>query len=67
MQEGGCGPAIFNAANEVAVARFLAKDIGYLEIPQLIERTLNEISCRKASSLETLLQVDAEARLRARA
>lgn len=67
MQEGGCGPAIFNAANEVAVARFLAKDIGYLEIPQLIERTLNEISGRKASSLETLLQVDAEARLRARA
>lgn len=66
MRDGGCGPAIFNAANEIAVARFLAKEIGYLEIPKLIERTLSQISTRQATSLDALLQIDTEARLLAR-
>lgn len=67
MRNGGCAPAIFNAANEIAVERFLAQEIHYLKIPQLIERTLLGMDHSQADSLETLLQIDAEARIRARA
>ncbi|MFT4901677.1 MAG: 1-deoxy-D-xylulose-5-phosphate reductoisomerase [Lentimonas sp.] len=65
MRDGGCAPAIFNAANEIAVQRFLAKEIGYLDIPKIIERTLNRITTRSIDSLQTLLQIDAEARIHA--
>jgi glyoxylase-like metal-dependent hydrolase (beta-lactamase superfamily II) len=37
---GGTAPAVFNAANEVAVAAFLKKQVPYLAIPRIIEKTL---------------------------
>lgn len=67
LRDGGCGPAIFNAANEIAVERFLAEDISYLQIPKVIERTLQAMDRSQPDSLETLLHIDAEARARARA
>lgn len=63
---GGSAPAIFNAGNEIAVERFLAKDIGYLEIPKLIEHTLRNVDSAPASDLEQLLEIDAQARQIAR-
>ncbi|MEN8662730.1 MAG: 1-deoxy-D-xylulose-5-phosphate reductoisomerase [Lentimonas sp.] len=62
MRTGGSAPAIFNAANEIAVERFLAKNIGYLEIPKVIEHTLNNVEPVAPTTLEQLLEIDAHAR-----
>lgn len=67
LRTGGAAPAIFNAANEVAVERFLAKDIAYLEIPKLIEHSLSHIHAPAQPSLEQLFATDAETRAVAQA
>lgn len=63
---GGIAPAIFNAANEIAVETFLNGKIPYLEIPEIIERSLEKISNRIPADLDDVLAADAEARQRAR-
>ena len=67
---GGTLPAVMNAANEVAVAAFLAEQIPYLGIAELVERAMNhavrEGSVKGATSIEELLAVDAETRAYAR-
>lgn len=67
---GGTLPAVMNAANEVAVAAFLAEQIPYLGIAELVERAMNhavrEGSVKEATSIEELLAVDAETRAYAR-
>ena len=67
LHSGGAAPAIFNAANEIAVERFLAKEIAYLDIPRLIGHTLAQIKSPASPSLDQLLQTDAETRAMARA
>lgn len=62
MQSGGLAPAILNAANEVAVAAFLNKAIGFTEIPQVVEQTLNQVENAAAESIELILQADRVAR-----
>ncbi|MDN5511869.1 1-deoxy-D-xylulose-5-phosphate reductoisomerase [Acinetobacter sp.] len=62
MQTGGLAPAILNAANEIAVAAFLKNNIGFTEIPQLVEQTLNQVEGGAAESIERILQVDQIAR-----
>ena len=62
LEAGGTAPAILNAANELAVAAFLSKQIHFLDIPILIEKALNSIKAAPVSSLEQLIAVDAEAR-----
>ena len=62
MRTSGSAPAIFNAANEIAVERFLAHELAYLDIPHVIEHTLSLVNAAPATNLEALLQVDAEAR-----
>ncbi len=59
---GGTGPAVLNAANEVAVSRFLKRELGFTEIAEVVERTLGKFNHRDADSLEELLAVDDEAR-----
>jgi len=63
---GGTAPAILNAANEIAVAAFLEERIPFLQIPAIVEKTLSAISVTHASSLELILEVDAQARAIAR-
>ncbi len=63
---GGVAPAVYNAANEVAVAAFLAGDLPFPRIAELIERVLSEHEARPADSLETVLDADREARSIAR-
>ena len=41
LKKGGLFPAVLNTANEVAVARFLNGEIGFLDIPKIIERTMS--------------------------
>lgn len=62
LKLSGTAPAILNAANEVAVEAFLNKQIGFMDIPQLIESVLNDISIQQASSLEVVIQADHDAR-----
>lgn len=59
---GGIAPAVFNAANEIAVEAFLRERIPYLEIPELIERALAAFPSREPESLEDVLAVDCETR-----
>jgi 1-deoxy-D-xylulose-5-phosphate reductoisomerase len=62
MQAGGVAPAVFNAANEVAVAAFLAGTLPFLAIPQVVEHTLATISLFEPADLSAVLAADAEAR-----
>ncbi len=62
LRAGGTVPAAMNAANEVAVARFLASDIGFPDIPRVIERAMEQDGGGSADTLDALLAVDAEAR-----
>ena len=62
MQAGGLSPSILNAANEVAVAAFLDEKIAFLDIPQVVEFTLNHVKNGQADSIETILQTDQCAR-----
>jgi 1-deoxy-D-xylulose-5-phosphate reductoisomerase len=64
-EAGGTAPAVFNAANEVAVALFLEGRIGFLDIPALCARVLDAHEPRAADSLATLLEVDRWARAEA--
>ena len=59
---GGTAPAVLNAANEIAVAAFLNDGLPYLQIPVVVEKTLNAIPVSSADSLNAILNVDALAR-----
>lgn len=59
---GGVAPAVFNAANEVAVAAFLDEKIPYLAIPEIIEGALAKIPAREPADLNDVLAADALAR-----
>lgn len=63
---GGTAPAVFNAANEVAVERFLADAMPFGRIAPVIERTLAAHRGGPADSLDAVLAADREARGRAR-
>lgn len=62
-EKGGTTPAILNAANEVAVAAFLTKRVGFLQIPLIIKAVLSKIPCEAASSIAIIQDVDEQARL----
>jgi 1-deoxy-D-xylulose-5-phosphate reductoisomerase len=53
---------VLNAANEVAVAAFLARQLSFTGIHQLIQKTLERVPVRPADDLEAILAADAEAR-----
>lgn len=57
--------AVFNAANEVAVQLFLERRIGFLDIVGTVERTLSAMPACALDSLEHMLAIDGEARVRA--
>lgn len=59
---GGAAPAIFNAANEAAVALFLDGHIQFGEIPVLVRHALSELVPHESLSLESLWRADAAAR-----
>lgn len=56
--DGGFAPAVLNAANEIAIARFLNKEIPYIGIPLLIEKTLNHISGNGTLTIESVTETD---------
>lgn len=64
---GGAIPAVLNAANEEAVAAFLAGRIGFLDISDMVSSTLDGYSPKAPENLDALFSIDAEARSYARA
>ncbi len=64
---GGTMPAAMNAANEVAVAAFLAGECGFLDIESVVERVMSEHDVERLDSVEQVETVDARSRVRARA
>ena len=65
-RSGGTAPAVYNAANEVAVRAFLDGRLGFLGIPDVVETVLSSMPTTPVESLEHLVEVDAEARSRSR-
>lgn len=62
MEATGTAPAILNAANEVAVERFLDEQIGFTDIPRAVEQALTQIPVRPNPTLDDLVVADEEAR-----
>lgn len=62
LQTGGAAPVVLNAANEVAVARFLAEEIGFTEIPRLIHAVMERCGATRLASLEDVFEADRAAR-----
>jgi 1-deoxy-D-xylulose-5-phosphate reductoisomerase len=65
LSAGGTAPTVLNAANELAVAGFLAGRIGFLDIAGLVDHIVSELPHAAAESLDDVLAADAEARARA--
>jgi len=66
LAAGGAAPTVLNAANEVAVAAFLNRQIGFLDIASVVERTLERAVVPQIDTLEAVWAIDHEARERAR-
>jgi 1-deoxy-D-xylulose-5-phosphate reductoisomerase len=62
LRAAGTAPAVLNAANEVAVAAFLDKQIPFLSIPRVIAAVLDTLPVHAVSCLDDVLGADAEAR-----
>jgi 1-deoxy-D-xylulose-5-phosphate reductoisomerase len=62
LEEGGARPAILNAANEIAVAAFLAERIGFLEIAAIVEDTLQRYAPEAPQTIDAVIAIDSEAR-----
>ena len=62
LEAGGTAPAVLNAANEVAVDLFLHEKIGFADIPRVIEDTIAACAGEDVPDLDTLQEIDADAR-----
>ncbi|HAG04514.1 MAG TPA: 1-deoxy-D-xylulose-5-phosphate reductoisomerase [Lachnospiraceae bacterium] len=62
IKTGGTMPAVMNAANEIAVAAFLNRRIGFTDIPKVIEKTMNKHKVIGNYTLDDVLNADKEAR-----
>ncbi|WP_024460592.1 1-deoxy-D-xylulose-5-phosphate reductoisomerase [Marinimicrobium sp. LS-A18] len=60
--QGGTAPALLNAANEVAVAAFLRRQIGFTDIPKVIESVLERVPVTEPEDLLVVQTADQEAR-----
>lgn len=62
LAKEGNAPAILNAANEIAVARFLNDEIAFAQLPDVVEHALSQVSFQSTPDLKDLLASDSEAR-----
>ena len=62
LRTGGNAPAVLNAANEIAVARFLRDELTFLDLPRVVEHALARVTLLSKPSLDDLVASDAEAR-----
>lgn len=66
LSTGGTMPAAMNAANEVAVAAFLQKQITFIDIPRLIQRVMAGHQCEELTTVDKVLQADKWSRAQAK-
>ena len=62
IEAGGSMPCVLNAANEVCVAAFLHDRIGFLQMSDVIEKTMNAVPIERTPSLEDYIRIDQESR-----
>jgi len=62
IEDGGSMPCVLNAANEVCVAAFLHDRIGFLEMSDVIEKTMETVPFNAVPSLDDYFEIDAESR-----
>ncbi len=62
MRAGGAAPCILNAANEIAVAAFIAGQVAFLDIAAIVADTLGQVASAPVTTIADVLAVDAEAR-----
>jgi len=62
LQAGGTATAILNAANEIAVEKFLSEKIRFTDIARVVETTLENVAGHTASTLQVILEDDQAAR-----
>jgi len=65
LQNGGSMPCILNAANEIAVDAFLNDRIGFLDIPYILEKSMQSVEFIKSPTFEDLISTNTEARKKA--
>ena len=58
MEAGGSMPTVFNAANERAVAKFLDRKIGFLDIPEIIGEAMEKHTAIKNPDLDAILETE---------
>ena len=66
LKEGGAAPVVMNGANEELVAMFLRGEIGFLDIPETIERVMQASDFAAPATVEDILEIDRESRIMAR-
>lgn len=62
LEEGGSLPAVLNAANEIAVSAFIDSKIKFLDIPKIVQRTMDAHDVFSFSAIEDVLEADRWAR-----
>jgi 1-deoxy-D-xylulose-5-phosphate reductoisomerase len=62
LRQGGAATTLLNAANEAAVAAFLAGRIGFLGVARTVGRVLDRVADVPCDDLDSILAYDAEAR-----
>ena len=67
LKTGGTMPAVLNAANEIAVAAYLQEGIGFLDIADVIRRTMDAHVLTQVHALDDALEADRWAREKASA
>jgi 1-deoxy-D-xylulose-5-phosphate reductoisomerase len=65
LELGGSAPAALNAANEIAVAAFLERRLGFIEMTRVIEGTLESLSVTPLHDIDDVLEADRAAREKA--
>lgn len=63
IRDKGTAPTVFNAANEVAVEKFLKGELSYLGITEYVEKMLNEIPLISSPTIEEIFETDRKVRM----
>ena len=62
LAAGEAAPPVLNAANEVAVAAFVERRIGFCDIPSIVESTIDRLVGERVPSLDDVFAIDDRAR-----
>jgi len=62
LAAGGSMPAVLNAANEIAVAAFIEKRAGFMDIPRIVKATMDAHSPVSFSGIDEIIEIDKWAR-----